>query len=158
MKQQSVPQETKNFKFRFTPTMIVLSIVVILLCFVGIGLSVFRIAKYGIHEFTDTLKSPFLIAICVFGIVVVVATLIRSRYTITKETLTMQFGFIKNKFAVKDLSSVLLDTDTHKLTVYMGEQFFVVTTSPEWNNDFVQALREVKPDLEFRFTLAEGQK
>lgn len=157
MKQQSAPQEAKNFKYRFTPVMILLSVAVILLCLGGIGLSIYRIAKYGVSGFTDTLKSPFLIAICVFGIAVVIAMLIRSRYVITKETLTMQFGFIKTKFAVKDFTSVLLDTDTHKLTVYMGEQFFVVTTSPEWNNDFVQALREVKPDIEFRFTLAEGQ-
>ena len=58
---------------------------------------------------------------------------------------------------MEKLTSILLDTDTKKLTVYMGEEFFVVTTNPTWNNDFVQALREVKPDIEFSFTLAEGK-
>lgn len=67
----------------------------------------------------------------------------------------MQFGFIKSKFPIEKFTSVLLDTDSKKITVYMGEEFFVVTTNPEWNNDFVQALREVKPDIEFSFTLAE---
>lgn len=58
---------------------------------------------------------------------------------------------------MEKLTSILLDTDTKKLTVYMGEEFFVVTTNPTWNNDFVQALREVKPDIEFSFTLTEGK-
>ena len=32
-----------------------------------------------------------------------------------------------------------------------------VMTNAEWNNDFVQALREVKPEIEFSFTLTEGK-
>ncbi|MBR2321904.1 MAG: PH domain-containing protein [Clostridia bacterium] len=155
MKTEHAPHEAKFFKFRFTPLMIMLAIAVILLCAAGTALSIWRIAEYGVKGFNDVLKSPFLIAICLFGIAVVVALLIRSRYVITKDTLTIQFGFIKSKFAIEKFTSVLLDTDSKKITVYMGEEFFVVTTSPEWNNDFVQALREVKPDIEFSFTLAE---
>lgn len=155
MKKNSAPQEAKYFKFRFTPLMLVLAIAVLVLCAAGIGISVWRIVSEGIHDFNDVLKSPFLIAICLFGIVVVVTMLIRSQYVLTKETLTTQFGFIKSKFPVQEFTSVLLDTDSQKLTVYMGEQFFAVTTNPEWNNDFVQALREVKPDIEFSFTLTQ---
>ena len=80
--------------------------------------------------------------------------LIRSQYVIEDELFIMQFGFIKSKYNVKDITSILLNTDTHKLTVYMGEQYFVVTVNPEWNNDFVQAIREINPDIEFSFTLA----
>ena len=155
MKKQSAPHEAKSFKFRFTPLMIVLAIAVILLCMAGIALSIWRIIAQGIKGFNDVLKSPFLIVICLFGIVVVVAMLVRSRYVITQDTFVMQFGLIKNNFPTNKFTSVLLDTDSKKLTVYMGEEFFVVTTNPEWNNDFVQALREVKPDIEFSFTLAE---
>jgi hypothetical protein len=155
MKLEHAPHEAKIFKFRFTPLMIALAIAVIVLCTAGTALSIWRVVKYGIRNFNDALKSPFLIAICIFGIVVVIAMFIRSRYVITQDTLIMQFGFIKSKFAIEKFTSVLLDTDSKKLTVYMGEEFFVVTTNPEWNNDFVQALREVKPDIEFSFTLAE---
>jgi hypothetical protein len=158
MKKQSAPQEAKYFKFRFTPLMIGLAITVLILFTAGIALSIWRISKNGIHGVGDVLKSPFLIAICLFGIVVVTAMLIRSRYIVTKDELTTQFGIIKSRFPVKDFTSVLLDTDNKKLTVYSGEQFFVVTTNPEWNNDFVQALREVKPDIEFSFTFTEQNK
>lgn len=137
--------------------MVLLAVASLLLCAAGIALSVWRIVKGGIQGFNDVLKSPFLIAICLFGIVIVTAMLIRSRYVITQDTLITQFGFIKSKFPVAEFTSVLLDTDSKKLTVYMGEEFFIVTTNPEWNNDFVQALREVKPDVEFSFTLTEGK-
>ena len=156
MKKQTTPNEATTFKFKFTPLMILLACAVLLLCSIGIGLSVWRIVKSGgIHGVTDALKSPFLILICIFCICIVIALLIRSQYIVTDEYFILQFGFIKSKYAVKDITSVLLDTDTQKLTVYMGEQFFVATVNPEWNNDLVQALRKVNPDVEYSFTLAE---
>ena len=157
MKKQSAPQEAKYFKFRFTPLMLILAIAVLVLFTAGIALSIWRIVKDGIHGFGDVLKSPFLIAICLFGIVVVTSILIRSRYIVTKDIFVTQFGIIKSKFTIQNFTSVLLDTDSKKLTVYMGEEFFVVSTDPAWNNDFVQALREAKPDLEFSFTLTEQE-
>ena len=155
MKKTSAPQEAKSFKFRFTPLMIALACAVYVLCLVGIAMSIWRIANEGIHDFSDVLESPFLILICLFGIVVITALLIRSRYLVTEEHFITQFGLIKSKFPVKEITSILLDTDSHKLTVYMGEEYFVVTTSPEWNNDLVQAIRDVNPAVEFSFTLAD---
>lgn len=155
MKKQTAPQETIYFKYRFTKLMIALSCAVILLCAVGIGLSIWRITRNGVHQFGDFLKSPFLIAICAFGIVIMISVLIRSRYVVTDGEFIMQFGIIKSKYAIKDFTSVTLDTDTRKIAVYMGEEFFIVVISPEYNNDFVQALRAVNPDIEFNFTLAE---
>ena len=155
MKKNPAPQEAKIFKFRFTPLMIALACSALALCVAGVGVSIWRIVNEGIHEFGDLLKSPLLIAISLFGVILVIALLIRSRYLITKEHFIMQLGLIKSKYALKDITSLLLDTDTHKLTVYMGEEFFVVTTNPEWNNDLVQAIREVNPNVEFSFTLAD---
>lgn len=135
--------------------MILLAIAALALCAVGIGLSIWRLVENGIHNFGDVLKSPFLIAISVFAIVLIIALLVRSRYVITKQTFTIQFGFIKNTYELSKITSLLLDTDSHKLTVYMGNEFFVVITNPEWNNDLVQAVRQGNPDVEFSFTLAE---
>ncbi|MBR2441717.1 MAG: hypothetical protein IKB20_01400 [Clostridia bacterium] len=158
MKKQSAPQEAKIFKFKFTPIILALACAVIVLCALGIALSVWRLTRDGVHGFSDVLKSPFLIAVCVFGITVVVGVLIRSRYLVTKEFFITQFGFIKSKFPIKEFTSVILNTDEKKLTIYMGEAFIVTSISPEWNNDLVQALREVNKDIEFSFTLAEKQE
>lgn len=158
MKKQTAPKEATIFKFRFTPLMLVLAYAVLVLCSVGIGVSIWRITRDGVHEFGDFLKSPFLIAICLFCIVLMISVLIRSRYIVTDGELIVQFGFIKSKYAVKDFTSLTLDTDARKLSVYMGEQFFVVVIDPEWNNDLVQAIRKIKPDVEFNFTLAEKRE
>lgn len=158
MKKQSTPQEAHIFKFRFTPLMIALACAVLVLCALGIALSVWRIVDEGINGFNDALKSPFLILICLFGIAIVIGVLIRSRYLVTEEYFITQFGFIKSKFPIKSITSLLLDTNTQKLTVYMGEEFFVVLTDPKWNNDLVQAIRRVKSDVEFSFTLADAPK
>ncbi len=155
MKKIPAPQEAKIFKFKFTTTMIVLAAAAIALCGAGIGLSVWQLLQVGIRQFTDVLKYPFLIAISAFGIVILIALLIRSRYLITDTQLILQFGILKNRYDIKNVTSLLLDTDTRKLSVYMGEEFFVVITDPEWNNDFVQAIRAINPSVEFSFTLAE---
>lgn len=155
MKKPIAPQEAKIFKFRFTPLMIILACVALALCLVGIGLSIWRIIEDGVQYFGDALKSPFLILISLFGVVLIIALLLRSRYLVTNEHFIMQLGLIKNKYALQDITSLLLDTDTQKLTVYMGEEFFVAITNPEWNNDLVQAIREKNPNVEFSFTLAD---
>ena len=155
MNKQSAPHEAKIFKFKFTPLMIILAIAVIVLCSLGIALSVWRIVRDGVHGFGDVLKSPFLIAVCLFGITVVIGVLVKSRYLVTNDYFITQFGFIKSKFPIKDFTSLILNTDEKKLTIYMGEAFLVTSLSPEWNNDLVQAIREVKPDIEFSFTLTD---
>ncbi len=158
MKKTSAPQEATIFKFKFTPLMWTLAVAALLLCVAGIGLSIWRILSEGIQDFNDVLKSPFLILISLFGVVLVVSLMLRSRYIVTDTQLVLQLGLIKNKYPIEKITSLLLDTDTHKLTVYMGEEYFVVNTDPDWNNDFVQAVRDVKPEVEFSFTLAEPKE
>lgn len=155
MDRNSQPKKAKYFKYRFTKTIIALIFTVIALCGAGIAVSIYRIAKFGIPEWSDALKSPLLIAACVFCIALVVGILIKSQYIIDETHYTTQFGFIKSKFPIKDITKLELDTDTHKLTVFIGEEFSVLSLSPAWNDEFIAALREANPNIEFTFTLAE---
>ncbi len=155
MDKKKSPQEGKQFKYQLTKTMIFLSIAVILLCGVGIAVSVYRITTFGIHGFTDTLQSPFLIAVCIFCIVLVVSILIKSQYYVTKTDYVIQFGLIKSKFPIKDITALELNTETHKLTVFVGENFSVLSLNEKWRDEFIAALREVKPEISFTFTLAD---
>lgn len=158
MKKQNEPQSAKYFKYKFTKSMIFLAIAALLLCVVGIAISIYRIAKYRLRELTDYLTSPLLIGICLLCIVVVIALLIRSRYIVTEEHYITQFGLIKSKFPIKDITAVVLDTATNKLTIKVGEQYSVLSLSPEWNHDFVQALRDVNPKIDYSFTTEESPK
>ncbi len=156
MDKKKEPQEAKRFQYKLTKTMILLALAVILLCGVGIGISVYRVITFGIHDFTDTLQSPFLIAVCLFCIAIVVSILIKSQYVVSPTHYVIQFGFIKSKFLIKEITSLELNTTTNKLTVYVGEQFSVLSVNESWRDEFIAAIREVKPEIDFTFTLADN--
>ena len=155
MKKENTPYETKYFKYTLSPLMIVLSIAVILLSIAGIIVSIWRIAKYGIREFSDALSSPFLILVCIACIVIVLSILIKSQYIIDGTNYITQFGIIKSAFPIADITSIVLDTQTKKLTVYVGFEFSVLSLKEEWNDEFVRALLEINPNIDYSFTMAD---
>lgn len=148
--------EKKNntFKIQFSWTIILLTVAVYILCVLGIAVSVWRIYKFGIHGFTDVIRYPFLIGVCVFCLAIVTAILIRSQYIVDGKYLITQYGFIKSKFEVKKITSLLFDGEIKKLTVKFGEEFMLLTVNPAWNENLVRALLEINPDISYSFTLA----
>ena len=145
----------KYFKYKFTPLLIILAISIIALCTAGIGVSLYRIIKFGVNGFYDVLKSPFLTFVCVLCIVIVTALLIKSQYVVTEEKFIIQFGFIKNTYLIKDITAVSLDFDSKKLTIYFGEQFTLLTLNEQDNDEFVKALREINQNIDYSFTSAK---
>ena len=156
MKNAKSNSEKQVFKITFSKTIYLLCIAVYLLCIAGIALSVWRIVKFGIHGFNDIIKYPFLIAVCILCIVLVTAILIRSQYIVDDKHLTVQYGLIKSKFVIKDITAVTLDSDSKKLTVNFGEPFTVISVSPSWNEQFVRALLAVNPNIDYSFTFSEN--
>lgn len=155
MKNQTQQKNTNCFKYKFSPLLLVLSVAVLVLCVGGIVASIYRIAVEGIHDFDDALQSPFLIAICIFGIILMISILAKSQYVVSENHYVAQFGFIKSKFLIKDITAVVLNTDEKRLTVYMGEQYFILSMRPEDNENFAKALQKVNPNIDFSFTLTD---
>ena len=154
MKKENLEKE-KIFNIQFNKSIIILALFVILFCVIGIVVSVWRFVYFGIYGMYDILKYPFLIAVCVFAIILVVSILGRSVYSIDKNSLTLQYGFIKNRINVKEITQMTLDTEKKKLTLSIGEQYMVINLSPEWNETFIRTLLEVNPDIDYGFTLTE---
>ena len=146
----------KTFKIKFSVAIVILCVAIYLLCVAGIAVSVWQIARFGIPEFLDALKYPFLILVSLFAIVLVTCILIRSQYVVEGKTLISQFGFIKNKISVQEHTSVELDTAAQKLTLYSGENFSVVSINKEWNDAFIKALLKANPNIEYTFTLTDN--
>ena len=155
MKNQSTGKTPIIFKIKLTTAMLFLSIAVLLLCGAGIGLSIWRIFKYGIHGFNDIIKYPFLIAVCVFCIVLMVSIFIKSQYAVDDKYLLTQYGFIKSRFTIADITALVYNTDEKKLTVKFGEEYTVVAVDPAWQEELVRALLAVKPEIDYSFTLAQ---
>ena len=157
MSKNSVPQGVKCFKYKLTKGMSALAIAVLILCVGGIALSTYRLIRNGVHELSDALTSPLLILICVFCIALVISILCKSQYLVTDKDYVMQFGFIKSTYPIKEITKVVFDTDTNKLTVFVGEEYSVLPLCREWHEEFVQALRDVKPNIEYTFTVSKTQ-
>ncbi|MBQ8322741.1 MAG: hypothetical protein IJX91_02110 [Clostridia bacterium] len=154
-KNESKP--TGVFKIKFSVTIVLLCVAVYVLCAVGIGVSVWRIVRFGVKEFSDVLKYPFLILVCLLCIVLVTSILIKSQYAVDDKYFISQYGLVKSKFLIKDITSITLDTESKKLTVNFGEQFMVLSVSPDFSEPLVRALLAVKPDIDYGFTLAENK-
>ena len=147
--------QQKTFKYKFTPLLITLGIVVLLLCVGGIIASIYRIVVEGIHDFNDALQAPLLILICIFGIALMISIFAKSQYVIGGSHYVSQFGFIKSKFLIKDITSAVWNTDEKRLTLYAGEQYFILSLYPEDGEKFAKTLQEVNPNIDFSFTLAD---
>lgn len=151
-------KNAERFRYKLTPVLILLCVLAILLSVAGITVTVYRIIlNGGISTPNDFFKYPFLIAVCVFCISIIVALLIKSEYAVTDTEIVTKFGFIKTKYALKDVTEIEHDRDTHKLTVKFGEQFGVLSCASEWEDDFVHAILKANPNIEYTYTLTENK-
>ena len=145
------------FPLKLSKLIIALCILCLGLCAAGIVVTTIRIINHGIFGVMDVLKYPLLLAVCVFCIVVVISILIRARYIVDEKSLITQFGLIKTTYVISDFTSITVDMQTEKMTVYQGENFFVISVKPEWKDDFIKAILAVKPEIEVDFTLTENK-
>ena len=150
-------EQLQRFPIKFSAIIILLCIVVFLLCFVGIGISVWRISRFGIQGFNDVIKYPFLIAVCILCILLMIGILVKSEHLVQDDYLVSQFGFIKSKLPIKEMTALVFDRDVNKLTLYFGEQYSVITVSPDWNERLVRAILNVNPEIDYSFTLTENK-
>lgn len=151
-------ENVTRFKIKFPKSIFWICAAIYALCGVGIGLSIWRWTRFGISEPIDILKYPFLILICLFCVVVVTSVLIQSEYIVTDQFLISKFGLVKSKFSIKEITALVLDSDSKKLTVSFGEQFIVLSVSPEWNEDLSRELLKVNPDIDYSFTFSDPEK
>ncbi len=157
MKKRENKNVRKVFPFRFNAIGILLAVIVLLLCAVGAGISVYRIVTDGIQDFTDALKNPFIIAVSIFCAVIVISILVKSEYMVTDEELITKFGFIKTRLPLSAVTSIEHDRTAHKLTVYSGEEFSVFTLKKEWADDLAREICAANPQIEFSFTMTENK-
>ena len=150
--------ERARFPFRFSKLIICLSILAICLCFAGGGISVYRIVKYGIDDLQQVLQGPFLILVCIFGIVVLTSLLIKSEYSLTKTHFTSSFGVIKSKVEMAKITSIVCDYAQNKIILYTGEEFVVLLLLKNDVERFSKTMTEYASHVEIRYVFADEEK
>lgn len=164
-KKQKTDKATKKkerafraFPLKKTAAITYLSLAALLLSVVGICLASYRIYKSGVHGFYDCLQNPFLIAVCLFAICVVVALFIKSEYRVGKTQFSTCYGFVKTHLPLSEITAITYDPETGKLffSIKDVEGQMTVTTAPNKLDELVKAVLEGNPSIDYSFTLREN--
>ena len=156
MEQKNTEKKIYRFPFKLGRITVALCILALVLCVVGIALSIWRIVQEGINGVMDALRNPFVIFVCLLCMVILTAVLIKSQYIVDDTNFITQFGLIKSKTPIKSITALEEDRENGKLTMYFGEDFSIVSVKKEWNDDFIHALLAVNPDIDYSFTMTDN--
>ena len=160
-------KSVKTYKFRFTPMMIAVFCVGILLCAACFALTTWQFVEFvsgirgDITSAWEWIKYILLYFVSVFLAVILIAMLIRSRYIVTEKRLITQFGIIFSKYEIKKIRSVCLVSGTKKLNVYFDDfknHFITIVVKEEWYDDFIKTLTSINERIEFDFTAPENNE
>ncbi len=155
----------KTYKFRFSPMMIAVFCIGIVLCAVCFALTSWQFVEFvigvrgDISSVWEWIKYILLYFVSVFLSLLLIAMLIRSRYIITERRLITQFGINFSKYEIKKIRSVCLVSGTKKLNVYFDDfksRFITIVVKEEWYDDFIKTLTSVNEKIEFDFTDPEN--
>ncbi len=144
----------KKYKYEFSRLITILIIVGIVLCAAGFVANVYQV----IHTYTVKGSASgyniiqyivmFLVTIVLGAILV--SFLCSSYYAIDKESFISCFGFIKSKYKISDVDTLILDRKTMKLSVnFKSEQYIVVCVRQQWYDDFVDEMLKRNPKIEY---------
>lgn len=163
MKKKGLP--TVAFAFKFTPLMLVLCVLGFALCAASIGFSTWQFSEFlrngNLQSPYEWIKYVLWYGASIALAVLIAAMLIRSRYTLTADTLTLQLGFIRQKFGIAKIYSVHLFRGAKKLAVYFDDfhtDFIAVVIREEDFDAFVRELTLRSPRIGFTFSTAEEEE
>ena len=129
-------------------------IVAMILCVLGFAINLFYCITNGTKHAADPVYPVMQYTLMFFVTVVLFALLLsimlQSAYIIDGKYFKTRFGFIVSKYDVEKIDGILLDRKTNKLTVnFSGGEFIVIVVKQEWYDEFITALLEANPKIEY---------
>lgn len=144
----------KKYKFKFNKLTLILMVVGILVAVACVVLNVYRLINKinGDYELTiyEYISFPLIGLLAIGFIVIVVLAFFNSYYKIADETVTLNFGIIKNVIDLKEVTEIRLLTKKSKLElIFKDESYFVIATNPDWFESFVDEIKQKQPKIAF---------
>lgn len=148
----------KDFKFKLSRTAVILSLLAVLLSLGGVGLTVYRIIKFGFPSFIIALQHVVMLIVCALLLVIFIGLLTRSFYRITDKEIVLRFGIIKSTYKIEEITSVHLFTKTNKLVIYFkNDTYTVIVVKPQWHNDFIKCLTSKNDKIRYDVSYTEKE-
>lgn len=151
----------KKFKYSFPRLTLILIIAGLAVCLAGFIVNLYVCITQGISYAVNP-ALPLVLYILMFFITIVaggllVSVLCSSYYSVNQKTLRTAFGFIRSSYDVKQIDIVVLDRETNKLLVYFkDESYIIIVIKPSQYTDFVQAILDVNPSIEYAIQSVEN--
>lgn len=152
----------KVYKFKFTRTTKIFIYAGLALSVFAIGLNLFFILTDNLSEEANivypVIRYTLMFLIPVALIVILVSLLLQSYYSIEDKIFKTSFGIIKSKYNIEDITAIVLDRETNKLTViFKNESFIVAAVKEEWYDDLTDELCSRNPDIEYAIRSKEPE-
>lgn len=152
----------KIFKYKFTRLISLLIYFCLALCAVGFALNLYLCLTVGIGSAADPvypiIQYSAMFFISVVLAVLLVSILLSSKYVVGDKKLKICFGLIKSTYSIDDMESIELDRETDKLSVYFKDgTYIVIVVKQEWYNDFIEAILNVNPRIEYTIKSKQGK-
>lgn len=154
----------EKFPFRFSPLMIFMFCLLLVLCAAGTAFTGWQFADFlasgDLSSVWSWLRYLLMFLVCGLLILLVAAMLIKSQYIVKDKELVLQFGLIRTRYDISKIDSVRLFVGSEKLTVYfdsMKTDYTVIVVKKEWYEAFVRALQKRNGRIAFDFVSPEQE-
>ncbi|MBP5242497.1 MAG: hypothetical protein J6Z36_02260 [Clostridia bacterium] len=126
------------FKLKFNKKIVVAAYAGVLLCVAGFGLNIWRfIANGGFTDAYSVLQYSIIALVTLFAPVLLLCVVYNSKYIVEEREFITSFGFIKSKFKIADMTSIVYNKKENKLAIYTGEPFMVFRVDSAWAERFI---------------------
>lgn len=141
----------KKFRFKFSPLILSLMVLVLLAAGGGFALNLVRcLADTFDPTVWNILSVAIMLFVCVLLIVIVVALFFATYYTFRGDKLVTRYGIIKSEIAISAVTEVVLFKKTEKLVVYFDEdKYTVIVVKKEWYDEFIEEIRKINPAIRY---------
>ena len=139
----------KKFRFKYSPTVWVLLIAVLLFSVGGLVWNIFNLVElYSFKKTINIISYALIILITFLLTVFVLSVIFYGNYVIKGETLLVYFGFFKTKYKIEDIVCISHFKKSNKLVVYFAEQTYtVIVIDQSFYDDFVLSIRKINPKI-----------
>ena len=138
----------KTFKFKYSPVIWILLIIVLALSIVGLGWNVFSAVEFWGINTTKTISAVLTCALCAFLGFVSASIMLCGKYVVTKDAIVSYMGIIKSVFPLDEITEITHFKKSDKLVVYFKpDKFVVIVIDPSLYADFIASVRSQNPSI-----------
>ncbi len=136
----------KKYKYKFSPVLIVLLVLLIAISLLGTGLNLYRFLNPLNHSFLAA--RPIILAVLSFALLVLaIVTLFASKYEFRGEELYFFVCGMKSKLGAKEIMSVKEYENKNLVLVFSDAKYTVILIKPEQFSSFVDSVKEINPKI-----------